>query len=1011
MISIKVNIRVGSFFRALAVFAFAFSGWCGVLAAETLPQSSGSIFGQVSNAVTGANLQGARIQIAGTNREVLSDSQGFYEFNGLAPGNYTLMLSYPGLDTQNKTVTVQAEARARQDVGLNSGVYMLEKFTVAGEREGNAAAIVAQRNAVNIQNVVTSDAFGSIAKGNVGNFLRRLPGIAGTTDEIDTENVILRGMSAEFTTMDIDGSRYAGGGTGRNQSALSVPTDMIERVEVIKAPTPENAADSLGGRVNMVTRSAYDRQGRQVTFRLADSYSFTYGRAVGRHSKSSAAPSLATSFSDVYSVAGGHNNLGIYTSANWERILDVRGTTAWDNTTTSGGVEYPRFNNGSIALHGIDRGGATFRIDYKLSGHSSIGTQLSWNTYTNNLFRTRNQVKNGTVRTALSTPDYMFTVLDGASYATERSDRFQPQNRLAARVYGKYATASNIKFDTDFSVQRTTQRNYTTFYNATSTRKFNYVLDRRAGDYRWPAIRMLSDFYTTTGPTTTALPATYLDVNPFSDDFRDTSSTSGLQFQRIFSKNEIVSAKVDATKVLAARFPIEFKSGLNYRGEAVKSSRDDLRGEFNLTAAGFGKDLSSLNDQNWDLGGAIGRYPVGVTADLDKVKQALGISYAGPANDPINSWNYNPKTFAISTDSTRQNTLQNNRKVFEHIFAWYGQGSVKLGSLNILTGVRVEHTEDTRNQVARNRAAAGTLAEWTSRRWNNASYTNYFPSIHARYTLTRNFIVHASYSTTSGRPNWSNILGVADSDDTKHTITVPNLDLKPRTSQNYDLSLEYYFEPVGVLSFGVFRKDIKNYDVTTSEIISTAQAIDLGAQPAPGDDTPYTVSTKENAGTGLVKGIEASYSQSLTFLPGVFRGLGVFANFTYLQTEGTFTNTGTAGAPPISTKKLQGFIPRTANAGLSYVYSKVDLRASWNFTDYWSENTPSDPLTTKIRGSRWAIDVSSKYRVSKRLSLFADFVNITTNHGEKYRGFVAQNRRVETNALGFLVTAGVQGTF
>src|SRR5205823_4558599 len=108
----------------------------------------------------------------------------------------------------------------------------------------------------------------------------------------------------------------------------------------------------------------------------------------------------------------------------------------------------------------------------------------------------------------------------------------------------------------------------------------------------------------------------------------------------------------------------------------------------------------------------------------------------------------------------------------EHILGSYVQGSIKVGRLNVTTGVRVEYTEDKRNQPVRERKFANTLAEWTTRSWTDAANTNIFPSIHSRYTIARNFIAHASFGTTSGRPDWNNLLGVADTDDTKHTISV-----------------------------------------------------------------------------------------------------------------------------------------------------------------------------------------------------------------------------------------------
>ncbi len=975
------------------------------------PANGSVVRGTVSNGATRETLQGVRIQVDG-GAEILSADDGSYEVAGLASGTHTLTFTYPGLDIASVKVDVGPAVATRRDVELSSSVYVMKELVVAGEREGNAAAIVAQRNAVNVQNVVTADAFGAMAKGNVGNFLRRLPGIAGTTDEIDTENVILRGMSSEFTSLDIDGTRYAGfGGTGsRTQSALGMPADLIERIEVVKSPTPDTPADSLGGRINMVTKSAYDRKGRQIQAKFADSYSLTYGRAVGRHRISSFAPSLGASYSDVYSVAGGENNLGVFLSGNWERILDVRGTTSWDSF--SGTPAVPRFNNGSIALHGVDRGATQLKVDYKFSDKLQFGASAGYNMSTNVMYRTRAQIKNGTVRSNLSAPDYSFTVVDGANYGDERSDRDRWANRLSARTWGKYKTDAGWRFEGDFSAQRTTQRDFTDFWNATSNRKFNYVLDRRAyagADPRWPAIRMLTGFYTGSTTTTSAFPTSYVDLNPFSDDFRDTNTTSGLQFQQIWSKNEIVNAKLDAIKKLNVGVPIEFKTGASFRVESAKSSRNDLRGQINLAANGFGPDLRSLNDNSWDLGGAIGRYPVGVAQDIVKVRQAMDIYFLGDNNDPAQEWHYNPQKFTIDTASTRQNTLQNRRKIWERVSSAYVQGTVNFGKLNILTGVRMEHTASTREQVSRNRKLSGQLGEWTDRDWGTASYDNYFPSIHTRYSFTKGLILHASYGTTMGRPNWGNIIGVEDIDDNGHTITVPNLDLKPRTSKNYDLSLEYYFEPVGVLSVGVFEKDIKNYDVNLKVPITADQARDLGAQPDPTYTGLYTYSTRFNAGDGKVQGIEANYSQSLSFLPGALRGLGVFANFTYNRTEGTFSNLDPTGNSPAttSTRRLQGFIPRTANAGLSYVYGRFDLRPSWNFTDDWPEDTPTDETTTKVRGSRWSIDFSGKYRATKNLTVFLDLVNVTTNHGKKFRGYPESLRRNETNALGFLATGGV----
>ncbi len=976
--------------------------------------AQGSVTGQVSNAATRANLEGVRVTIAGTTQEATTDRQGFYDLTGLAAGRYTLAFEYPGLDRKEVGVTVEANGRAREDVALNSAVYVLEQFTVAGEREGNAAAIAAQKAAIAPTNIVASDAFGNIAKGNVGNFLRRIPGVTGTTDEADTDNVQLRGMSSAFTAIDIDGVKYATANGGRGQSVQGIPTDMIERIEVVKSPTPDTDSDSLAGRINMITKSAYDRKGRQLTFRAANTYSFTYGKDVGHGRSSWLSPNVAASYADVFSVNGGENNLGVIVTGNWERVLDVRGTTSWDSFSTVSGRSLPQFNNVSVALHGIERGGSLIKADYKLSNVFSFGAQGSFNTSTNSLLRTRNQLQNGTIR-AIS-PGLTATVVDGAQYAIERSTRDSEEARTAARLWGRYDDRSmGLRIAAETTFQRTRGNNFTDQITARSNQRINYVMDRRietGSDMRWPALRVFTAPYTGTAQTTTTLPTTFLDLNPFADDFRNTGATSG-QWQQIFAKREAINSKLDVTKKFTTRWPIEVKSGVAYKYEGFKQSRNDLRGALNLTAAGFGPDFRTLLDPEWNLGGAIGRYPVGTMLDMDKVRAASGISFKGNNADPALEWNYNPSKFTINTSSTQQNTLQNNRRIWERNAAAYVQATTRVGSLDVTTGVRGERTEVTRNQMVRNRAPGitGTLAEWTDREYRGSSYEKLYPSIHGRYALSRNLQVRASYGTTSGKPDFGRILGVTDVDETAHTINVPNLDLRPRNSKNTDLSIAYYFEPVGEFTVGVFRKDITDYDSTVVRIVTPQEAIALGATPLPGDTTPWQYTTRLNTGDGIVDGLELSYTQQLSnILPGAWRGLGIYANFTVLTVEGTF-DINDVGTAPVKVNQLQDVIRRTGNAGISYNHGRYDLRVSYNFTDAFPESSATNVSTVKIRGSRWTIDASAKFKLTRTLSLFADFVNITSNHGSKYRGYVDPELRNETNALGFIGTAGIQATF
>lgn len=991
-----------------------------LLAALAVPAQAAIIRGTVSNQATSKNLVGVTVSVSETGRSALTESGGLYEISGLAPGDYTLVFDYPGLDRQEVKVTVTDAAPAQQDVALQSDIYQMDTFTVASVREGNAASIVQQKKAVNVTNVVTSDAFGNIAKGNVGNFLKRIPGIAGTTDEVDTENILVRGIAANFTSLDIDGTRTANGSPdGRNQSAAGIPTDLIERVEVIKAAKPETDADSLGGRVNLITKSAYDRQGRSITFRAATSYSMTYGSDVGRRDGDPFAPSFAGTYSDVFSVFGGKKNLGLIAQANHERILEVRGTTAWNfgsaasnsGTIPAGQLDYPQFNNVSVALHEVVRSAASLRGDLKVSDRLTVGGTVGWSTHENNMWRSRNQLAAGVVNVPLSTDPY-FTVIDGARYRAIRETRDQTTDKTTARFNAKWRGAEDLKVDFDLSYELAERRENRESLNPTSRLRLNYALERRAEqtDPRWPSIRVITGPYSGNTVTTTAAPTSFLAINPFADDFSDANDAS-VFFRNHNTDNEIFGTRVDVTKKLRTRLPIELKTGLRYRSDITKANRDELNGALNVTTSSFLRDLSGFLDDDWNLGGAIGRYPVGFVPDEKKLS-TIGAAYVG-SPDPLTAWNFNPAVFTINNGNTRGNSLLNDRKIWEEITAAYVQGEVELSKkLRVLGGVRLERTDIERSIPLRNRKAgvAGTLAEFTGRTRDAKSYDNWFPSLHGRYELSPNLILHASYSTTIGRPNFGDLLAAADANADTRIITVPNLELLPQESQNYDLSLEYYFEPVGVLSVGVFRKDITNYAVSLNFDVSAQEAEALyGAPISPGDTGTWEVRSKVNDGDAMVQGVEFNYSQQFQFLPGALKGLGIFANFTLLETEGTYTR-GSGGAV---TTDLANFIPRTANAGLNYAYGRYDLRLQWNYTDAFPESVDiNNPLIrNKWRGERWAFDFTGRYKVTKNFTIFCDLSNFTENHGQKFRGTVEDVRREETNALGFLLTAGVLASF
>ena len=192
----------------LILFVFPFTITVTTRAAET-----GGLTGTVGNIATGQNLEGAEVSLTPGGRTTLTRRDGRYEFTGLQSGAYTVTATYAGLEPVSAQVSITSGAFATRDLGLTSAVYKLEKFVVEGEREGNALAITERRNAGNVKDVISSDAFGNVADLNLGNFLQRMPGVSKEESEGEIYLVRIRGVDSNLNAVSIDGTRGSNGST------------------------------------------------------------------------------------------------------------------------------------------------------------------------------------------------------------------------------------------------------------------------------------------------------------------------------------------------------------------------------------------------------------------------------------------------------------------------------------------------------------------------------------------------------------------------------------------------------------------------------------------------------------------------------------------------------------------------------------------------------------------------------------------------------------------------------
>jgi TonB-dependent receptor len=216
------------------------------------------------------------------------------------------------------------------------------------------------------------------------------------------------------------------------------------------------------------------------------------------------------------------------------------------------------------------------------------------------------------------------------------------------------------------------------------------------------------------------------------------------------------------------------------------------------------------------------------------------------------------------------------------------------------------------------------------------------------------------------RPNFVDLVPSRIQDDEDLELGNPELD--PTTSTNLDFLIEHYDQRIGVMSAGVFYKDIND------PIFAFVEDNELGGetrQPRNGDD-------------GRIYGFELAVQQQLRMLPAPFDGLGVYANYTYTDSKTTL--------PGGREAQLQGQVPHVVNAALSYEQGPFSGQFSVNYSDQYvlefsgDEGTPEESLEDIFVDTHLQLDLSASLRVTQMTSAFLEVVNLTNEPYRTYQG-------------------------
>ncbi|KUJ63245.1 TonB-dependent receptor [Flavobacteriaceae bacterium CRH] len=920
-----------NFYLVVTFFLLAVSGYA----------QKAIISGKVLDADDKLPLPGAMIQIVGENKYTVSDYNGRFELLNINVGTYQVSVKYIGYTAITQQIVVEQGKNNVLDFALKTSGTELNEVVVGDILKGQAKALNQQKNNKNIGNIISSDQVGRFPDANVGDALKRVPGITMQNDQGEARNIIIRGLAPSLNSVTLNGDRIPSAeGDNRNVQMDLIPSDMISTIEVNKTLTSDMDADAIGGSVNLVTRATPN--GERISGTLAGGYmpirenaTYTAGFVYGNR------------FFD--------NKLGAVFSGSYNNVDygsdDVENEWVKDEF----GNEFVQASEvRKYDVQRIRRSGSV-ALDYKFDENNTIFANAiyNWRDDRENRFRTTyddiEAIYDGENITGFEGRVKRQTK-GGVDSSRNKNRRLEDQRVQNYSLRGEHLI--NSKLDLDWSANYAKAREYRPGERYIEYRQTGLEMTQDLSDLRFPLV-------TTTGEA--------VDQFEFNSVTENTDETSESEF----------GAKINI------RFPfsiIPAEKGRIRTGLRLRMKEKERNNNFfSYEPVNGGMDLLSdvstsyFDGKNFNPGS---KYVPGTFASA---------SYLGSLD--LN----NSALFDKETDASEYLAVNYNAK--ENIYAAYVRWDQDFNDkLSMVLGVRVEntHIDYTGNRVL-------DEEELESKINTTNAYTNVLPSISFQYNATKDLVLRAAATTALARPNYYALAPYVNNIAADKEITAGNPDLDVTYSYNYDFMAENYFKSVGLISGGVFYKRLNDfiYNYSDNQYTDAKFAADFPnqANPIPAGENWSFVQSR-NGDTVDVYGFEVAFQRQLDFLPGKFlKGFGIYLNYTYTKSKakGIADEDGNER----NNISLPGTTPHMFNGSLSWENKRFSARISTNFTSDYLDELGSESYKDSYYDKQFFLDANASYKITSHLRVFAEANNLTNQPLRYYQGVEAHTKQAE----------------
>jgi len=870
---------------------------------------AGSVSGYVLEAGTGEPLIGANVLIKGTLKGAATDVEGYFSVRGIEPGEQTLVVSYLGFKNKEVVIAIVDGEDLELEVELEWEGVTGEVVTITAQARGQVSAINQQIASNTITNVVSKDRIEDVPDVNAAESLGRLPGVSIQRSNGEANKIAIRGLSPKFNTVSINGVRIPSTGDDRSADLSLISSNMLDGIEVSKAITPDMDGDALGGSVNLRLRRAPEEFFGDI--RIQTGYT---GLQEEYGNYAIVASAGKRFFNNKVGLIGNINvdntdrSADVFSSNNENRI-DVN----------NGNVIRPSLRSITLEERDLNRNRFGFSLiaDYKLPKGD---------------------------------------IIVNAIYNSLSSDGAVRQNILNAAGIRHDYNASATKNETSiFSFSSRLEQNFG-FFNFDAGVAFSSTVNKNPGTFG-------ANFF----QESAADPLLLTDEILFGDPRElplafvfDDSSNTGLNFiNKSTSRNRGDELTLDANMEIPFQIGRHFNGSLKFGGKYRTIDRFNDREQIGRGMY-FGGDAEARSvfasalpeisfppsDTRYNLdlfqdtyarsNFLDGDYPLGYTVNTDLIERGFNelLSFDGLY------LNYTPQT-----------SFGNDYSGEEEYSAAYVMTTINIGEkITLIPGVRFEDESSTYTanlvrfigNVSIDRDLSEILTDTTSTRTGNFV----LPMMHVKVTPIDWLNIRLAYTETITRPDFFQYAPITYVDPFGNFVNAPNTQLSSSEARNYDASISVYQSKLGFFTVSYFNKEIEGLIRFVRFPWLDGQDIlpDLNKDELNISGSPLVNTYINNPEIATVEGVELDWQTNFWYLPSVFKGIVLSANYTILSSETQYpvniTQRVPTNTPPFFEEVLvdtlfSGRIPdqpsNIGNLTIGYDYKGFSARLSYYF--------------------------------------------------------------------------------